>query len=164
MTSDRRVPAERLHALLAAAGFVLTWPPAGYPQWHALARSIARGVPLPPRPTVYDAEVMRAVHAVDATAAEAAMRAAAGWLYAPHGNGDFQDTLRVWQTGTCGGPGRGGRHFVAARRAAFGRGEDRVDVARCKDCGLAVYAVGREWQLRRSPDGAGVMGWHPIWP
>ena len=164
MTIDQRLPADQLHARLAAAGFALTWPPARHDEWQAIARRIARNEPLPPRPTVYDPEVMRAIHAVDTVAAQAAMRSAAGWLHAPHGDRDFGDTLRIWETGECGDPGSSERHFVAAGCAASGRGQDRVDVARCKDCGFPVYTVGLDWRLRHGPEQDQVMGWRPIWP
>jgi hypothetical protein len=91
----------------------------------------------------------------DATVARAAMRTAGGWLQAPHGDHDFEGTLRVWETGVCGD---GTQHFVAARCAAFGRGRGRVDVARCKDCGLPIYRTGGD------PGENDTIGWRPIWP
>lgn len=152
MTIDQPIPAGRL---LAAAGVTVTWPPSGYDAWRDIARRIAQQEPLPARPTVYDPAVMRAIHAADAVAARAAMRAAGGWLQAPHDDEDFEATLRAWETGVCGGSlGDDEQHWVAARCAAFGCGRGRVDVARCKVCGLAVYtAAGKE-----------VTGWRPIWP
>jgi hypothetical protein len=149
MTIDQRIPADRLRELLAAAGLSVTWPPA----WRAIARRIARQEPLPPRPTVYDPAVMRAMHAADAALARATMRAAAGWLQAPHGDDDFEAVLRAWETGVCGGPG----HWVAARCASFGRGPGRVDVALCKDCGFPVYTIGLDLA------GDEITGWQPIW-
>ncbi len=158
MTVDQRIPAARLRAELAAAGYAVTW----CDNWRAIARCIARQESLPPRPTVYDPAVMRAIYDTDAVLARAAMRAAAGWLQAPHGDDDFEDTLRVWETGACDGAAGGERHWVAATCAAFGRGRGRVDVAHCKVCGLPLYTVGIDWRLRRGRDE--IMGWRPVWP
>lgn len=150
MTVDQRIPVVGLRAELAAAGYAVTW----CDDWRAIARRIARQEPLPPRPTVYDPAVMRAIHDTDAVLARAAMRAAAGWLVAPHGDDDFAATLRTWETGACGGNVGGERHWVAATITAFGRGRGRVDLARCKCCGLPVYTTGQDE----------IMGWRPIWP
>jgi hypothetical protein len=150
---DQRVPVDRLQAMLAAAGLSVTWPPGSYQEWLDLAHCIAHLQPLPPRPTVYDPAVMLAIHTADAATARAVMRAAAGWLQAPHGDDDFEGTLRVWETGVCGGRGNGEQHFVAARCATFRLGRSRVDVARCTDCGLAVYTIENH-----------TIGWRPIWP
>ncbi len=103
MTIDQRMPEGRLPELLADAGFTVTCPPDGYAAWRAIARRIARREALPPRPTVYDPEVMRAIHIADAVAARTAMRSAAGWLQAPHNHDDFEATLRAWETGVCDG-------------------------------------------------------------
>ena len=142
----------RVRSQLAAAGHAVTW----CGNWRAIARHIARQEPLPPRPTVYDPAVMRSIHATDAVLGRAVMRAAADWMAAPHDDGDFENTLRVWETGACGGAAGGERHWVAARLASFGRGRSRADVAHCKVCGLPVYAIGIEWN-----EGA---QWRPIWP
>jgi len=162
MTIDQRIPVDVLHARLTDAGFTVTWPPIHHDEWRAVARRIARQEPLPPRPTVYDLEVMRTVHAADPVLARAAMRTAAGWLQAPHGDRDFRNTLDSWAAGLCLDWDDGEQHFVAAGCASFGRGRDRVDVARCKDCGGAVYSIGLEWRLRRDPDNE-VTDWRPIW-
>jgi hypothetical protein len=150
---DERVPVDRLRAMLAAAGLSVTWPPGSYDEWLALAHCIAHLQPLPPRPTVYDPAVMRAIHAADAATARAVMRTAAGWLQAPLGDDDFESTLRAWGTGVCGDWGNGEQHWVAAGCAAFGRGRSRVDVAHCKACGLPVYTVGEQ-----------TIDWRPVWP
>ena len=139
--------------LLAAAGLSVTWPPDGPDEWRDLAHCIAHLQQLPPRPTVYEPAVMRAIHAADPATARAVMRAAAGWLQAPHGDDDFEDTLRVWETGVCRDRGNGEQHFVAAKYAAFGLGRSCVDVARCTDCGLPVYTIENH-----------MPGWRPIWP
>jgi hypothetical protein len=148
---DQRIPVERLRAMLAAAG--LTWPPDSYGEWRALAHCIAHLQPLPPRPAVYDPAVMRAIHAAGPTVARAVMRAAAGWLQAPHGDDDFEATLRLWETGMCGDWRIGRPHCVAARYAAFGSGRRHVNVARCAICGLPVYAIENRMTV-----------WRPIWP
>jgi hypothetical protein len=152
-TTDQRIPVDRLSAMLAAAGLSVTWPPDGHDEWRAIAHCIAHLQPLPPRPTVYDPAVMRAIHAVDAATARAVMRAAAGWLQAPHGDDDFEATLGAWETEVCGNWGNGEQHWVAARYATFRLGRGRVDVARCKDCGLPVYTIENH-----------MTGWRPIWP
>jgi hypothetical protein len=164
MTIDQRVPVARLRALFTDAGFTVTWPPDGYGAWRAIARRIKRQEPLPPRPTVYDPGVMRAIHTTDAVVARAVMRTASGWLQAPHDDADFEGALRAWETGVCGDWGDGEQHFVAAGCAAFGRGRSRVDVARCKDCGLPVYTIGLDWRLRRGAEGNELPGWRLIWP
>jgi hypothetical protein len=149
---DQRIPVERLRELLAAAGFSVTWPPDSLDGWRDLAHGIAHLQPRPPRPTVYDPAVMRAIHAADAATARAVMRTVGGWLQAPHGDDDFEATLRVWETGMCGDWRIGRPHFVAARCAGFGRRRSHVDVARCKDCGLPVYTIGEQ-----------TSNWQPIW-
>ena len=165
MTIDQRMPEGRLPELLADAGFTVTWPPDGYAAWRAIARRIAHREALPPQPTVYNPEVMRAIHTADAVAARAAMRAAGGWLQAPHNDDDFEATLRAWETGVCdGSSGDGEEHWVAAACAAFGSGRRRVDVARCKVCGLPVYAIGLEWRLSHDPEDTETTGWRLIWP
>lgn len=150
-TIDERIPADQLRALLDATGLTVTWPPGSKAAWRDIARRIARGEPLPPRPTVYAPAVIRAIHTVDAATARAVMRSAGGWLQAPHGDDDFEATLRVWETGECGDGGDGGQHWVAAS-ATFGRGLDRVELAHCKDCGLPVYTIPTQ-----------AAGWRPIW-
>lgn len=151
-TIDQRIPVDRLRAMLAAAGLGVTWPPDGYDEWRDLAHCIAHLQPLPPRPTVYDPAVMRAIHATDPATARAVMRAAAGWLQAPHGDEEFLGVLRVWETGVCGDRGNGRQHWVSARCAGFGRGRSHVDVARCTDCGFPVYTIGAQ-----------TSDWRPIW-
>ena len=157
MTADQRMTAAELNERLAAAGLSVTWQPSAR-GWRRIALSIRRQEPLPSRPTVYDPAVLRAIHAVDAAAARATMRAAVGWLVAPHGDDDFEATLVAWETGACGDRGDGKQHWVAARRAASGRGRGRVDVAHCKDCGLPVYAICLD------PETDETSGWRPIWP
>lgn len=157
MTADQRMTVAGLNERLAAAGFSVTWPPSGR-GWDRIALSIRQQEPLPPRPTVYDPAVLRAIHAVDAAAARAAMREAAGWMAAPHGDDDFQATLLAWETGVCGDLEDGSQHWVAARCAASGRGRGRVDVAHCKDCGLPVYATCIDPQTDET------SSWRPIWP
>jgi hypothetical protein len=145
--TDHRIPADQLTQQLADAGFTVTWPPEDYSGWRDIARRLAHGEPPPPRPGVYDPAVLRAIHAVDPELGRAVMRAGAGWLQAPHGDGDFDTTLSAWEAGLCLGAIEGEPHWVAAQDAAFAR----VDVARCKDCGLPVY-------------GRGGGDWQPIWP
>jgi hypothetical protein len=46
----QRVPLDRLCAMLAAAGLIVTWPPGSYEGWLDLAHCIAHLQPLPLRP------------------------------------------------------------------------------------------------------------------
>jgi hypothetical protein len=50
-----RVPLDRLCAMLAAAGLIVTWPPGTYQGWLDLARGIAHLQPLPLRPSKREA-------------------------------------------------------------------------------------------------------------
>ena len=86
-----------IEQLLATAGFSVTWPPDSYDEWRDLAHCIAHLQPLPPRPWVDDPAVMNAIHHADAATARAVMRAAGGWLQAPHNDEEFSGTLRVWE-------------------------------------------------------------------
>lgn len=142
----------------------LTWPDA----WKATAKALATRSELPDRPTVYDPTRLRAIHRVDAGLARTAARMGGGWQFHPRTDTEFHQLMDCWEHGHTEhdteldtGTGLGGEgHFVSHLLATFGRGRNRIEVARCKDCGLPVWATGIAYRAEDDP----VAEWRLIWP
>ena len=146
----------QLVARLERLGFSVTWPGC----WKCAAKALWTGAGPAERPSVYDPAVLRAIHCVDAGLGRAVLRRAGGWRFAPRDDADFQATLRCWEHGHEDAAPGDEDHFVAYNLARFGRGRRRVEIARCKDCGLPVWATGVEYRDDNDPEGY----WRAIWP
>lgn len=142
---------------LADLGFVVTWPDC----WHCLAAGLAAGRGPGERPSAYDPDLVRAIHQADPGLGRAVLRRAGGWRVAPHDDAEFDITMRLWDTGhdpdEDTAPGDED-HWVAYELAGFGQGRRRVEVARCKDCGLPVWVTGLNHL------GENDQWWRRIWP
>lgn len=148
-----------LQEALKCEGFEFTWPG----PWAEIAAALAEGVVLPPAPSSYDTTLLRELHQQNSRLALAVVRRSGGWTEAPHNDADFYDVLKLWDDGHPEAePGDEG-HFVAARLGGKGRHATRIDVARCKDCGIPVFATGLTYRIRRNPANE-LSGWRRIWP
>jgi hypothetical protein len=155
MTVDAQIPVHLLNEQLTRAGFEVSWPGC----WHCLAQDLYQGEPLPPRPSVYDSALLRRVWGADARLGRALLRAAAGWVAAPHDDEDFHRALAVWDHGHPEATTLDGWHCVAYDLGGFGRGRRRAEIAWCRDCARPVWAAGARYLPEDAPE-----PWRLVWP